>query len=101
MLRAVDYKFYIVIYQRISIYLVYQTMGIHTSKFFNLDDINEYIELKRQVINADNRLAELERNYTNVTVRVIQNQEVSDQNKEDILAINLMEEGRLLSSRYK
>lgn len=76
-------------------------MGIHTSKFFNLDDINEYIELKRQVINADNRLAELERNYTNVTVRVIQNQEVSDQNKEDILAINLMEEGRLLSSRYK
>jgi hypothetical protein len=76
-------------------------MGTHTSKFFNLDDINEYIELKRQVINADNRLAELERNYTNVTVRVIQNQEVSDQNKEDILAINLMEEGRLLSSRYK
>jgi len=101
MLRAVDYKFYIVIYQRISIYLVYPIMGIHTSKFFNLDDINEYIELKRQVINADNRLAELERNYTNVTVRVIQNQEVSDQNKEDILAINLMEEGRLLSSRYK
>ena len=76
-------------------------MGTHTSKFFNLDDINEYIELKRQVINADNRLAELERNYTNVTVRVIQNQKVSDQNKEDILAINLMEEGRLLSSRYK
>jgi len=76
-------------------------MGVNASNFFNPSEVQEYIELKRQVVSLNDRMAELERNYTNVTVRVIQNQEISDKNRDDIFAINLMEEGRLLSSHMK
>jgi len=76
-------------------------MGANASNFFNLDAIEEYVEIKRQVVSLNDRLAELERNYTNVTVRIIQNQEITDKLQEDLMAIALMEEGRLASSIYK
>ena len=76
-------------------------MGANASNFFNLDTIEEYVEIKRQVVSLNDRLAELERNYTNVTVRVIQNQEITAKLQEDLMAITLMEEGRLASSIYK
>ena len=76
-------------------------MGANASNFFNLDAIEEYVEIKRQVVSLNDRLAELERNYTNVTVRIIQNQEITDKLQEDLMAIALMEQGRLASSIYK
>jgi len=70
-------------------------MGSFQSKYTQLHEIAEYMEMKRQLTNLNDRLAVLEMNYTNVTVRVNRIQKISDRNRDDIVAVNLMEEGRL------
>jgi len=74
-------------------------MGSFQSKYTELHEIVEYMEMKRQLVNLNDRLAILEMNYTNVTVRVNQIQKISDRNRDDIVAVNLMEEGRINMGR--
>jgi len=70
-------------------------MGSIHSAYSNLHEIAEYMEMKRQLVSLNDRMAILEMNYTNVTVRVKQIQKISDRNRDDIVSINLMEEGRM------
>jgi len=70
-------------------------MGSIHSRYSDLRGFVEYMEVKRQLVNLNDRMAILERNYTNVTVSVKQIQKVSDRNRDDIVAVNLMEEGRM------
>ena len=70
-------------------------MGTVSSRYSSFHEMVEYMEMKRQLENLNDRMAILERNYTNVTVRVNQIQKISDRNRDDIVAVNLMEEGRM------
>lgn len=58
------------------------------------DWVGEFHEMKRQIRVLNDRLAVVEKNYPNVLVRVNETARIADRNRDEILNIRLLEEGR-------
>lgn len=69
-------------------------MGSSWSREEEEDMSREFNEMRRQVRSLNNRLAVMEKNHTNVVVDLKRTARVSDKNRDEILNIQLLEEGR-------